>query len=901
MADDLDGDDWVNGTPPVEGLAELFEQLDRIARRRPRGNPQLPSLLFRGRDADAVVTGYRERLIIRGRETVPHVRHDCSEAASPETEPDFLDGLANGLCRAMPGGMRGMRGPSDLRLPRYWQLRQVLDATVTADAVARQRKTLRDALYARRGELGAPVGWLDSVVRFLSSIGIGDINLGVIAQPSVALSKLLFGWRLRLGKRFRWFSREVADVTGVRRDFLDAALCLVHDGSERSNDTLVRQVLTLALLRDLQAATRWSLSPFRRRRVTPFILHLTHVAPRSSGYRLLETLGIIDRQALRRQTILVLASLAPEVTEPPAPPDTPVCSPANAAERLRALANGEATAGRALLVDIPADAVSSQDRKWLKLHQKVQPMPVAGSVAVPVVACLIPVMGIGWLVGDRVTDDPRCPYFDKRSGEVIGVGDGTTGCRFFEEPSGPQLSIYADLRAVEDTIAEENKQTLKQAENQDHPYRTIVFFSPLTVPPGAGRQGENALNQLRGIALAQERANDLVQANPDRVLTRVLLANPGDRFAYGEEAAEQITDLAREDDTIIGVVGISQSRGHSRAALAHLGSHGLPVVAGPVTGDRMIDSSPHYYQVSPRNMRVAAALVAFSTNTEIVRNGGQPARPNGAVIVMDHSDEYAQNLADDLYDQFVAATGRDEVDMISHPVEDTSLEIPDPEPDEPTPSEAGSLDELAHQVCAAMDERDVLFYASRSQQFKGMLDSMHNDEDCPDEFTIVGGSALTKIVEDPSSSLSDYTGMDLYYAGFASRDGEFNRTTRRFLELYDRKYGPDSGIHDAALAYDAFDALQWTANYARRNRFPISAATSASTLSSDEVEFDGASGYIALGNDPLAGESPRVPPDKAVLVLRAHGADVMLDCGYHGSGNNQDTWGPDDLPCPSPD
>lgn len=896
---DGSGDDWVNGTPPVEGLAELFREIDRIARRQPRRGPKLPLLLLRGAYADDVVTGYRNRLLINGRETVPHVLRDCATATSPHDDPAFLAELADELGTALPGGPKGMRGLRGLRLPRFRQLRRVMDSVVTADTNAGRRKQLLDELYVRRSELGAPAGWLDAVVRFLSNIGVGNINLGIVAQPSVALSKRLFGWRLRLGSRFRWFRQEVADVTGVRRDFLDSALCLVEEGSERSNDTLVRQVLTLALLRDLHAATRRGLSPFRRRRVTPFIVHLTHVVPRSSGHRLLETLGGIDPDAVGRHTVLTLASLASPTADPPASPDAPACDPAEAAERLRLLTSSGQPADQALHIDVTFGASSPQDRKWLSLHQKVQPMPVAGAVAVPVLACLVPLTGLGWLVNDAISETPRCPdLIERTSGEVTGVGDGTSECSFFQDPSGPQHDIYPALASVEQAIAEENEDVLETAARQDHPYSTIVYFAPMTVPDDPGRQGENALNQLRGVALAQERANELVQDNPDRVLTRVILANPGDRFAHGQAVAEQIVGLAEDDTTIIGVVGISQSRGRSRSAIAVLGNNGLPVVAGPVTGDRMITASPHYYQVSPRNLRVAAALVAFSTRTEIVQSGGEPATPNGAVIVTDHSDEYAQNLAADLYDQFVAATGRREVATISHPVEDPTMELPDPRSGEPPQSQVSSLDQLARQVCASMDERDVLFYTSRSQQFVGMLDSMREDEDCPDEFTVVGGSALTKIVEDPADSLSRHEEVDLYYAGFASRQVEFNRTTEDFLELYDARYDADSGIHDAALAYDAFHSLQWTANYARRNGLPISAGTSAGTLSGDEVEFDGASGYIALGNDPIDGPSPRVPPDKAVLVVRADGSNVLLNCGHSGSGDNQTTWGSDSLPCP---
>jgi hypothetical protein len=455
---------------------------------------------------------------------------------------------------------------------------------------------------------------------------------------------------------------------------------------------------------------------------------------------------------------------------------------------------------------------------------------------------------------------------------------------------------------AEQAIAGENTEVLESGE----PYATIVFFAPLTIPGGQGRQGENALNQLRGTALAQQRANDLADNDPQRMLTRVLLANPGDRFAHGPEVAQQIVDRAAEDETIIGVAGISQSRRASRDALRVLGRHRLPVVAGPVTGDAMIDTSAHYYQISPRNKRVAAMLAAFSTRTAIVPvEDRAPVPAEGAVIVMDHSDEYSRNLAYDLHTAF-GDEGGETRSIVAHPVEDPDALVPDPPVDgAPEPVRVGSSDELALEVCAGLGERDIVFYASRSQQFIGLLQSMHDESSCPDRFTVVGGSALTKIVEDPSQPFAQYDGVSLHYAAFASQGVTYSSATREFMQRYEDIYGTDvvaPDISDAAVAYDAFNALQRTANYALRSDLPISADTSASTLGGEEIEFNGASGFITLGNGPLSGDNPRVPPDKPVLVLPAGDASPSntLSCGKHSSTESDDTWGPAGAyPCPS--
>ena len=894
----------MGGFVPVAGLASLVEQLDLLARRRPRRDPPVPTIFFTGRHAEAFVRGYRDRLMFDGRATVPHVLLEGGKGESSQADTAFFDAMADGLAKSMPSGMRGMWGLRGLRLPRYRTVRHVLEFSTTAASHTARRRQLRDHLYAERGELlGAPAGWLRPVSRWLKELSISWLPGKAVAEAAEAASKFLFGLRLRLSPRFAWLKAAIVK-TGAREDFLGSGLQLVVDRPAGQKATLVQQVLASALLHDLQAATRRSLvSPFRRRRVTPFVVLLVDVAAGSPASRFVDTLGSVEATAPRRHAVMVLASPAPvpEGDEPLGPGAAPTYSPTDAAIALEPLVErGKALPFRALWVDADGPS-SSRDESWFHLHTVVQPMPVRGALAVPVVVVALPLaICLGWLL-DRISPDghSRCP--EEVSGEVIGIGDGTTGCSFFPDAADTLTEVDDAMAAVEAAIASENATVVAEGQR----YSTIVFFAPLTVPPGQGRLGENALNQLRGTALAQARANERAAGDPDRVLTRVLLANPGDRFANGAEVAEQIVERAEQDETIVGVVGIGQSRRASRDAIGLLGDHRLPVVAGPVTGDAMVDASPHYYQVSPRNRRVARMLVDFSTSTEIVRVGDGTAVPEGAVIVMDHSDEYSRNLAYDLHAAFVD-TGRSVDSLVTYPVEDDQADLPDPPTDDaPDPTRVGSLDELAQQVCSSLDERDVVFYASRSQQFVGMLQSMHDNNDCPDTFTVVGGSALTKIVEGPLNPLPQYQGVSLYYAAFASQRIGFNRVGDEFMRRYEEAYGADvvaPDISDGAVAFDAFTALQLTANYAVQNGHPISADTSAQALGGEEIEFDGASGYVVLGNGPIDSDSPRVPPDKPVLVLPAGeaGADPTLVCGRFSEASREDTWGAT-IPCPTVD
>jgi len=902
---------------PVDGVATLVEQLDKLARRRPRRDPRLPTMLITGVHADELVRGYAARLIIDGRPSVPHVVFDCSGSGSgsgsaPDADTGLLDQMADELGQSLPGGLRGMHGVLGLRLPRYWTVRHVLDATTPAATEPERSRQLRDALYARRGELGAPAGWLEPLASWLEKVGIGPVSGALIARPLLAASRLVFGMRLWASYRFRWFKKEMLTVTGVRRSFLGSGLRLTKGGRERANATVVQRVLVLALLHDLQAATRVSFfSPMRRRRVTPFVVHLLHVAADSPAHWFLGALAALEDDDLRRHTLLVLATPAGDGQgeggdsgRDLGSPGAPTYNPREAAVALAPLAeHGVPLPARTIRVDVPDGPPSSSDEQWLQRHPVVQPMPVRWAVLIPLLAALVPLATAAILVVGRLgSEDPSlCP--EKVSDEMIGVGDGSDGCSFFPDARDTDTEVDDAMVAVESAIARENTEVLDSGE----PYSTIVFFAPLTIPPGPGRRGENALNQLRGTALAQQRANYLATGDPKRVMTRVLLANPGDRFANGVDVARQIVEHADRDDTIIGVVGISQSRRASRDAVRLLGNDRLPVVAGPVTGDVMVDASPHYYQVSPRNLRVASMLVAFSTHTEIVRTAdGEAVTPEGAVIVMDHTDEYSRNLAYDLHDTFTGAGGTTR-SIVTYPIEAPDAPVPEPPVDgAPEPVRVGSSDELAQQVCSSLGERDIVFYASRSQEFVSWLQSMHDDNDCPDTFTVVGGSALTKIVEDPSNPLPEYRGVSLYYAAFASKSVQYNRAGDEFMRGYEDAYGDDviaPDISDGAVAYDAFNALQRTANYAVQNGLPVSADTSAGALGGEEIEFDGASGYIALGNGPISSDSPRVPPAKPVLVLPAgaESANQSLECGRFSERIQHETWGRAQADCPTID
>ncbi|HEY8547324.1 MAG TPA: ABC transporter substrate-binding protein, partial [Acidimicrobiales bacterium] len=636
-----------SGIPALDGVDDLVGVLDALAARRPPGDPPLPVLLVRGRHADELVGGLADRLrTSAGDPTVPHV---VVRGRRPRDRADdelvFLDHLANEVARSAPPAL------GRIALPTYWTVRDVLDLPVHRRSYAEQRREVRDRLYARGRQARPVVDWLDRVVGGTAPNRVVQGLQALLRPVAVELPRLVFGRRLARGRRYRWFAEQIARVTGRSDDdVLAAALAVTRDGPERGNTALVRRLLVLALRRDVDAAFRPGLVSWRRRRrVSPLVLLLEDVRSGDPAHRFLDTLvGVADD--VPRGTLLVVAALADDVP-------TDAHGPALDLERAAAVLAPLADRGRALdpdaLVVTTGDGAGDRgdggpghDERaaaWLAVNQKVQPaeprlpvlVPVLTLTLVALVVVAVPV-ALWSLVAGGEAD--RCPGITvaPTGDEWVGLGDGTDDCTFFPDPT---TDLERDQQAVERQIAAENRRVLAAAEDGE-PYTTLVFFAPLTVPADEPeREGQTSLRQLRGVALAQAEINDQARRDRGTVQVRVLLANPGDRFAFGPLVARRITTEARRDESLVGVVGIAQSRGASREAIAIVAEENLPVVAGPVTGDRMIESSPYYYQVSPRNERVARLLVAFATSSRIAGPPDDLRTAARAVIVTDHSDE----------------------------------------------------------------------------------------------------------------------------------------------------------------------------------------------------------------------------------------------------------------------
>jgi hypothetical protein len=946
-----------DGPTQAEGIADLVFAWDRLAAGRRRGHPRIPAFLCVGGGASDLVTGYADRLVDdEGAPAVPHVLVDAPANGAALEDGKFFDNVANGLATRMPPGT------GELRLSLYWRLRDTLDVQVTK----RGRKAMRRELVRKLYDEFAEDNWIARALADLGTDDDGHWRNAQLALSPfvVGLPRWLFRTHLVRSRRFRSFTDEMKREMGTgHKDFLDAALMLIERSRIPGNEDVVRRVLMSGLLDGLEAAVRPSrLSVRRRRRTTPFVVLLPEAGAGTPARRFLDTFVEVEGERARGVTLVVAsagegaeaagpagpaatgpagpAGTGPAGTEPTGPaagpeaeagtgtdadrPVDPSVAAALAGDQV-APPSGEGAGRRArhrptprslLVVRVPGGPVGSDDQARLVLEPRVVPSSDNHPVAVPAVLLGLLVVAAVLVAGVAVRvagGGGDCSGIRRRAGstELTGLSDGTAACSFVVpdgggpgEADGP---VEQAVREVELEIAAANRDVIAQADGQ---YEAVVYMAPLTLPEGeAESSGYTSLRELRGVALAQRTANGLARDDRNQRPLVVLLASPGDKFAHGPAVAEQIVERAEGDgpdgEVIVGVVGISQSREASREAIGILQRASLPVIGGTLTGDEMVGSSDFYYQVAPNNDRAARVMVEFALRYPLVGAGGDGRPGTGArnaVIVTDHSDEYSDDLADDIHQHFTRP-GHRVVRSYSYAAEDEDQPLPQRPGQDVVPVE--SFERLADNLCREIDPaQDVVFYTSRPQQFPGLVNALDGEPGCEGRrIALVGGDTVSRLMQGPGVDLARYEHfLDLYYVAFGAPDlPESGSETDRFVAAYSEDYDEAdiaSDISEPALNYDAVLMVQRAVNQVSQGGSAPEADLVASELRNGEVAFDGATGHIDVNGDL---DTSRVPRDKPVLVVEAGEAVPRLVCGRftEAPDGNVTRWGAlGALPCP---
>ncbi|MFJ9680830.1 ABC transporter substrate-binding protein [Streptomyces sp. NPDC101194] len=842
----------------------------------------------------------RARLVADNTELAPHALIEPGRAYHEGPLTMLYEDITEDLARTMPAGT------GRLTFPSYWLLRDIVAGEEPAESGLGRARAVRRAVYAEhlrrtgRGRLREQLreqasGWAQPV-KFLV-----ELWMDWLAEPWYGYR---IGHRMLRARNRNWYATWARQLRGTPvRDFFASVQDLAPGGRDADSE-VVEQVLLRALLSDLDNALRHRvLSPWRRRRVTRFVLFVEDAGPVDrrppdappggpEGAHLRRFLAeyLVAAEELRSRSTLVVGCVQREFV---------------AELEVAAQADFEAAAGElrsrmrsrsgpvALAVPVRPEAEVTE---WSAGdHRKITPRffrwgPVAGLTlrCVTVAAVGAALIGGGYFTG-ALPFTGRCPsgqFGNPYGAGCLGLSDGTGPQRFEGMPE--------EFDRLFGKIAENNGAVEKNSKGRDAAVvRTVVYFSPMTAGSATDPELGGSLPELRGVALAQHDININEAKNSNKVVQlKVLLANTGPGFKGAERVAEEIVARAEKED-IVGVIGFGQSQPGTYDAMKVFDEASIPMIGTSATADDMQDQSNQYYQLAPTNDREARIMNAFLQKESIILSeNGKMSRAKNAIVMSDPKDKYSSNLAKD----FTTAFGKSNI---------TSIEY--------TPSHEGkSLTDQANQVCKKLtdDPETAVVWASRARELKAFLDE-YRDTNCDGRVTVLGGDDVTNsLLGDNKSIIANNIGLSLYHVTLALPKLTHTNKASEFVNKYNAYYSTetdnDEMLQDShsALGWDAMAALSHAIgkSYSDSGDKNFGKSTVAKSLDGD---FRGAEVQGVTGIIDFSGES-RVPTNKPMYVLHdtepnSPGTDgkskyapvEVLKCGYFGTGTqNLSWWGP---------
>ncbi|MBB5826938.1 ABC transporter substrate-binding protein [Micromonospora carbonacea] len=600
----------------------LVELIESMVLRPARRGWRLPLLCLVSRPGTPSPLAMLAHVFAGEERRVPHVRLDATGRDVRAL-----------LHEAYTGLVAGNFGGADRLAFRHYALADgLMQVDLTGVATNRRRRELTRQLRERISQRAAsggqqappdPGGWLGVLLWFVLRV-----------LPGVTFWLLTNGWLLGAGRRFRWFLRQQYLAPELAAgDFVAFASRLTVPSRETEDQEQIDLLLVHAFLQDLRVEHRrrpWRLRPWRRT-ACPVLL-LDGLAPGNGGYALVRLINAVRDETGRSDPLLVISNghdVPPDGLSPTDPAVAGQLVPLDGVEgAYRAWRSGLPRARRArednawyLQVEVPAaDLTPFRNR----LSRIVPPRPpwLARPVAlVALVAVVLTTFGVWQIPGQaqRWRADCEWPPSARGGGLVhTAVRDGQ--CIGYSDHGRQLFSRDESLLAVQRQIFDQNREVeAAWAVRRDRPRVTLVYFGSLTKPdalPGeetfAGEREE-----LQGMAAAQRRA--YLEANDDRAnpYLRIVVANAGQEMRYAGDVVRMLADLARDEPTVLGVVGLVESRKAVQDAIKALGDLNLPVLAPTLSADRIADASSRYLQISAPN--IDEATLVHDHVTEVLK------------------------------------------------------------------------------------------------------------------------------------------------------------------------------------------------------------------------------------------------------------------------------------------
>jgi hypothetical protein len=890
------------------GWRELEDRRERSHR---RGLPMV--CLVRPEGPDELLGALAKRLGTAAPTPVPHAFDRLAEVAGSSTfdgkiDPlkhddvmvvrDRLRTLANKLARSTNAKTGRFRFrlfslahwlmDQDLAEDSLGQERELLARLRAKDPIARVKNILDDA-SANLPDAPAGLPWLVAVLRW--------VPLAVFRGKVTGRLPLLSG-------PYRWFLRQPNLNPELPGGFVGFAERLTAKQWQEEDPEQVARLLTNAFLEDLRRAYRWRpWQLLRRRRTTYVTVLLDNITRANGGYALLRLINDV-RNAIGRFDPLLVVSASRKV-----PPDA-----GRDSRRPKHDAEHAGAAYQAWQDSLLADRRKHRDNAWyLPLRIPSPPstttrdglrqkMDLVRPYRVPSAAWwsrravrvgLVIVLLAGFVTGYYEWSASHCgggirwpglsPSLVWTGSECVGITDGSDN---IFQPSDDTL------KTVLTVIKTQNDQAVQRhVEQPQRPYITVAVmeaFTSATTSQSGGLTSER--ESLEGAAVAQaDQLNASGDADP---IVRLLIVNAGRGMGAGQQVAQQLGVLAARDPSVVGVVGLDQTRQPTVDTINALANVGLPSIGAALSADSLSVNHPMYFQVAPQNSREVAVAAAFAGQLPTV------TRSVRVYYSADAADVYSRNLRDDVVAAFHQQGFQTQAVAFT----------PSPAPGAPVAQAGDQV--IGNAAAAGRDTCSVnglVYFAGRG--LPDFADFLSGAKQCGSQAVLLADDDVTRYVAD-ADVREQNRALPFYYQSFAlAPNTVLQGVTAEFYGELDKLFTFENGKTTgrsfdgyAALTFDATRTFITAAEYLRESNgsIPVTPGSvwreltaihhSQSGLPDNAIV--GVTGQIDFGGDITR----HVPLDKPVAILRVAGGEVEPKpvglCGTDASFRPQSSWCP---------
>jgi len=451
-------------------------------------------------------------------------------------------------------------------------------------------------------------------------------------------------------------------------------------------------------------------------------------------------------------------------------------------------------------------------------------------------------------------------------GEPIGLSDGRyvfdasrgdgqqkqqAAQKLLDGDTAGAQSLWRDAVGQESNDAEaliylENQRVLASGK----PYVTMVVGLMLSGPRDLVTVGRDT---LQGVYVAQKEYNSGTNATHQ---LRVLIANAGSKTENTRIVGKQIVQAAKQDPTIVGVMGWPYSS-YAQTALEIFSNAKIPLVSQTASSDALTGASSYFFRVAPPDKSQSGVAAQYASQTLHAKN---------VVVFKDSANSYSQSLADGFRGQFTGT------------IIDASYSVGNKQ----------SVADALKQVLNGGTQPDLIYFAGYSADVSVILEQLP----ATSNLQVLGGDAFYELGGYSKEAHAGFNRLrftafaypdEWDILGYGNKKPTFYADYAKYYDPYNKHkgtYGFTRADQQVILSYDAMVALTTAANNAlaggKASITPEDVRLALTKISGAQA-IQGASGQIAFGSE---GD----PVGKAVLILRVNPAGYIQMESQLGGG-----------------